>query len=63
MIESKEVKVFEERLYCDNCGEEMQLSDGCTLLSNPPKYAYICPKCNNTEIISEIYPKIRYKEI
>ena len=43
MEKSKQVKVYEIRLYCDECGEEMkEVEPGVVLLSHPPKYAYHC---------------------
>ena len=45
MVKEMEVKVFEERLYCDKCETEMQAT-GAVLCSYPPQYEHYCPKCN-----------------
>lgn len=60
MLKSTEVKVFVERLYCDECGEEMVFS-GMVLCSYPPKYPHECPKCGFKTTMEEQYPKIQYK--
>lgn len=62
VIKSKEVKVYMDRLYCEECGEEMAFT-GMALASYPMKYPHICPKCEKRVIMAEIYPKIRYEEI
>lgn len=62
VIKSKEVKVYQDRLYCDECGEEMEFTGMC-LTSYPPKYPHMCPKCEKRVIMTEIYPIIRYEEI
>ena len=60
MVKSNEVKTYIEKLYCDNCGKEMIMSD-MVLLSYPTQYIYKCPKCE-IEITSEIqYPLTRYE--
>lgn len=33
--------------YCDDCDEQLK-DTGIALMSNPPQYQYICPKCNKT---------------
>lgn len=48
MVKEVEVKVFEERLYCDKCGAEMK-HGGLVLCSYPPQYPYICPSCDGTQ--------------
>ena len=60
MIKSKEVKTFLEKLYCDECQEEMKPT-GRELLSYPPQYPHICFNGHETNLLS-IYPKITYKE-
>ena len=50
MEKSRQVKVYEVRLYCDECGEEMkEVSPGVVLDSFPPQYAYHCvnSKCSS----------------
>ena len=51
-----EVKVFEERLYCDKCGTEMKHS-GLVLCSYPPQHPYICPSCDWRTTSTTKYPK------
>ena len=49
MEKSRQVKVYEVRLYCDECGEEMkEVEPGVVLGSFPPHYAYHCvnSKCS-----------------
>lgn len=49
MEKSRQVKVYEVRLYCDECGEEMkEVEPGVVLSSFPPQYAYHCvnSKCS-----------------
>lgn len=62
MIKSKEVKVYQDKLYCDKCGEEMKFT-GMGLTSYPMRYPHKCPKCDNRMTMFDIYPKIRYVEI
>lgn len=62
MIKSNEVKTYIEKLYCDNCGEEMVMLN-IVLPSYPAQYIYRCPKCE-VEITSEIrYPLTRYEKV
>lgn len=62
MIKSKEVKVYQDRLYCDECGEEMEFT-GMALATYPMQYPHVCPKCGNRTTKDDIYPKIRYEVI
>lgn len=62
MIKSKEVKVYQDRLYCDECGEEMEFT-GMALATYPMQYPHICPKCGNRTTRNDIYPKIRHEVI
>ena len=68
MEKRKQVKVYEVRLYCDECGEEMkEVEPGVVLCSFPPKYAY---HCVNSECSSKgrkvysthLYPYNCYEE-
>ena len=61
-IKSKEVKVYRDSLYCEECGEEMKFT-GMALASYPLQYPHVCPKCQKRVIMTEIYPTIRYEEI
>lgn len=50
MEKRKQVKVYEIRLYCDECGEEMkEVEPGVVLFSQPLKYTYYCvnPECSS----------------
>lgn len=62
MVKEVEVKVFEENLYCDNCGEKMK-HDGIVLCSYPPQHPYRCPSCGWGTTSTTKYPKIVYKPI
>ena len=61
-IKSKEVKVYQDRLYCNECGEEMKPT-GMALATYPKKYPHICSKCGKRVNMPKIYPTIRYEEI
>jgi predicted RNA-binding Zn-ribbon protein involved in translation (DUF1610 family) len=62
MLKTTEVKSYMERLYCDECGEEM-VSTGELIFTFPLQLKYICPKCGFTLETTESYPKVAYKEI
>ena len=41
MEKSRQVKVYEVRLYCDECGEEMkEVEPNVVLTTFPPQYRY-----------------------
>ena len=62
MEKSRQVKVYEVRLYCDECGEEMkEVEPSVVLTTYPPQYAYHCvnPKCSsrgNRIYTTHLYP-------
>lgn len=62
MIEKKEAKTYIVRLYCNNCGNEME-STGVVLTSYPEQYPYECPNCGSKITANERFPKIEYQEI
>ena len=62
MLEKKEAKTYIVRLYCNNCGNEME-STGVVLTSYPAQYPYECPNCGWKTTANEQYPKIEYQEI
>ena len=62
MIKEVEVKVFEERLYCDECGAEMK-RQGIALCTYPPEHPYICTACDWCTTSTTKYPKIVYKPV
>lgn len=62
MIKSKEVKVYQDKLYCPICESEMEFT-GAVLLSNPAQYEHECPKCGKRLNLSKSYPCIRYEEV
>ena len=55
MIDRKEVKTFEERIYCDECKYEM--TNTKMLPVNPPKYVYECPNCGEENVTHTQYPQ------
>ena len=59
MIKEEKMTVYQERLYCDKCGTEMYFS-GEVLLSYPPQFPHICPKCGFKITTKEQYPKLKY---
>ena len=63
MIKKVEVKTFAEKLYCDECGEEMKLNEMSlvTNLTYPIQYIYQCPNCGHRETTSVQYPHIYYE--
>lgn len=62
MIKSKEVKVYQDKLYCPVCEHEM-IATGVVLLSYPAQYEHECPKCKKILITGKSYPCIRYEEV
>ena len=62
MVKEVEVKVFEERLYCDKCGMEME-HNGMVLCSYPPQHPYRCPSCGWSIRTKTKYPNIIYKPV
>lgn len=57
MIKHSIVKaIYIDDIYCDICGEKME--NNIQLLTYPPQFEYICPKCGNTEISKTKYPNI-----
>ena len=67
MEKSRQVKVYEVRLYCDECGEEMrEVEPGVVLDSFPLQYAYHCvnSKCSSggkVVYIPHLYPYTYYE--
>lgn len=61
MLKEKRVIPVEVRLYCDNCGREMEYG-GVALTTYPMQYPHHCPSCGHTETQSKIYPAFGYKE-
>ena len=66
MEKSRQVKVYEVRLYCDECGEEMkEVEPSVVLTTYPPQYVYYClnPECSlkgKTIYTHHHYPYIYY---
>lgn len=52
------VDTYIKHAYCE-CGEEL-IRGNIVLTSNPPKYKYMCHKCNKQEYLDDIYPKLVY---
>ena len=50
----------ELHLHCDKCGTEMEF-EGKVLISDPPQYPHICPKCGTKKIMEAQYPHIEYE--
>ena len=67
MEQSRQAKVYEVRLYCDECGEEMkEVEPGVVLDSFPLQYVYYCvnSKCSakGKKVYStHLYPYTRYE--
>ena len=63
MILRTKVEVYVDRLYCEQCGTEMQAT-GDMLASNPPLFPHVCRWCEHSENIqSEKFPRTIYQEI
>lgn len=62
MVKSNEVKVYIDRLYCNECGTEMEQGD-IVLCTYPPQYPHICPKCGFRITTDIKYPNVRYENI
>ena len=60
MIDHKKLEVYEERLYCDRCGCEMECSNMAGMTC-PPTYFYSCPKCGEKVESKTLYPAIVYR--
>lgn len=61
MIKRKSIKaIYQEDLYCDECGEKMQ-STGIVFCTYPERYEYFCPKCNNKTTSLNSYPHLLYE--
>lgn len=61
MVKSKEVKVYQDRLYCPVCENEMEFT-GVVLTSYPAQYEHVCHKCGKYLSVSKSYPCIRYED-
>ena len=49
------------KLYCDDCGTEMERQP-FVYTSNPPQFEHKCPKCGKTIMSTESYPAIGYSD-
>lgn len=67
----KQVHTYEVRLYCTDCGTEMESNGQREYYNEPPTkgpsfhtarlfYYYKCPKCGRDETTSEPYPHYEY---
>lgn len=54
-----ELKTYWVRLFCDECGEEMELTQ--TFLTYPQQYKYVCRKCDSSQVKTERFPRIDYR--
>lgn len=65
MVKKKKVRTYCERLYCDECGTEMEKKDDADplfLLSMDKQYKYGCPKCKAEQSSYTLYPRMIYHE-
>jgi DNA-directed RNA polymerase subunit RPC12/RpoP len=67
MIIKKYKIPVELHYYCDDCKTEIKFdletdTLGRVLLSNPPQYVHICPKCNKKYHLDTVYPCIVYED-
>lgn len=56
-----EVKTFEIRAYCDECGEELK-NDGRAYATAPYSYPYFC-KNGHKEVSTKVYPHLKHEYI
>ena len=54
-----EIRAYEVRYYCDECGKEVEFV-GYTAMSNPPKFKHNC-ECGESYWLDKQYPTIEYK--
>lgn len=55
-----EIRAYEVRYYCDECGKEVEFA-GTTTFRNPPQFEYVCCECGQTYWLEKQYPIIEYK--
>lgn len=55
MENRKLVNAYRVSMVCDKCGCEMDRQTN-VLLSDPPKYNYVCPKCGTNIVSTTLYP-------
>jgi len=56
-IDKYSVDIYKLKAICRDCDAEMERQKEI-LLTAPPQYRYICPKCGKEETSIECYPKI-----
>lgn len=61
MIRETPITCSVQRLYCDDCGEEMKPT-GKALLKYPMQYPHKCQECGKEIVVANIYPLQTYKE-
>ncbi len=63
MVKDKRLKRFMERIYCDDCEDELDLrgSEFCT--NDGVTFKYTCHTCRNKTTSKIKYPRIIEKEI
>ena len=59
----KELKTFIEELVCETC-DAVMISDGAVIMPDTDKLknAYRCEACDTIVYLSEIYPRVTYKD-
>ena len=61
MIKKRYLVPYQEGLFCDDCGTEMQLSNKI-IMTDPPQYEHFYPKCEKSVVMDEVFPNIKYEE-
>ena len=59
MENKREIKVYEVKYCCDECGNEVEFT-GTATIHNPTQFEHIC-KCGQTLWLDKQYPIIEYK--
>ena len=60
-IKRTEVIPVREEISCRKCKGKYEMVPE-TLMTNPPKYKYICKGCGHIITLNEQYPRIVYKD-
>lgn len=59
MFKKTRVNTFYTQLFCDECNLEM-MREGYVMMSDPPRYSYVCRKCGKKVVLTDQYPKVEY---
>ncbi len=60
MITTNKIFPYQQKLFCDECGVEMEYAGVC-LASAPPQYIHQCPNCGAKQNPPNVFPQIIWK--